>query len=39
MRAFASRDTGLIYARNDPMLQILHTDAAFARLLKNIGFD
>jgi TolB-like protein/Flp pilus assembly protein TadD len=38
-RAFALRDTGLIYTRNDPMLQVMHTDAAFARLLKNIGFD
>ncbi len=38
-RAYTAGDTGLIYLRNDPMLNVLHTDAAYARLLKTIGFD
>jgi TolB-like protein/Tfp pilus assembly protein PilF len=32
-------DTGLIYARNDPMLDPLRGDARFARILQSIGFD
>jgi TolB-like protein/Tfp pilus assembly protein PilF len=32
-------DSGLIYARNDPMLDPLRDDPRFQRLLKGIGFD
>jgi tetratricopeptide (TPR) repeat protein len=32
-------DSGLIYARNDPMLDPLRGDPRFSRLLESIGFD
>ena len=32
-------DTGLIYARNDPLLDPLRGDARFARILQSIGFE
>ncbi len=38
-RAFRSRDTGLINVRVDPMLQVLHSDAVYNRLLNDIGFN
>ena len=38
-RARAVGDTGLIYARNDPLLDPLRGDARFAQLLASIGFE
>ena len=38
-RAHALRDSGLIYARNDPFLDPLRGDARFNVLLKRLGFD
>jgi hypothetical protein len=32
-------DTGLIYSRNDPMLDPLRGDPRFSRLLLTIGFE
>ena len=32
-------DSGLIYARNDPLLDPLRGDPRFARILQSIGFD
>jgi TolB-like protein/tetratricopeptide (TPR) repeat protein len=32
-------DTGLIYARNDPLLDPLRSDPRFVRVLQSIGFD
>jgi len=32
-------DSGLIYARNDPLLDALRNEPRFARLLASIGFD
>jgi hypothetical protein len=32
-------DSGLIYARNDPLLDGLRNEPRFARLLASIGFD
>lgn len=38
-RARIVGDSGLIYARNDPMLDALRGEPQFARLLAGIGFD
>jgi tetratricopeptide (TPR) repeat protein len=38
-RARAVGDGGLIYARNDPMLDPLRGEPQFARLLQGMGFD
>jgi TolB-like protein/Flp pilus assembly protein TadD len=38
-RARQIGDSGLIYARNDPMLDPLRGDLRFSRLLESIGFD
>jgi hypothetical protein len=32
-------DSGLVYARNDPMLDPLRKDPRFVQLPKHIGFD
>ena len=38
-RALEIGDSGLIYARNDPLLDPLRNDPRFAQLLNSIGFD
>ncbi len=38
-RARAVGDSGLVYARTDPMLDPLRTDPRFVQLLKGLGFD
>lgn len=38
-RALEVGDSGLIYARNDPLLDPLRNDSRFAQLLNAIGFD
>ena len=38
-RALGVGDSGLIYARNDPLLDPLRDHARFARLLHRLGFD
>lgn len=38
-RALRLNDSGLIYSRNDPMLDPLRDDPRFAQLLNSIGFD
>lgn len=38
-KALRVGDSGLIYARNDPMLDPLRDDPSFSRLLDSIGFD
>ena len=38
-RARRIGDSGLIYLRNDPLLDPLRSDPRFARLLEGIGFD
>ena len=37
--ARAIGDSGLVYARNDPLLDPLRGDPRFAELLKSIGFE
>lgn len=37
--AFRIGDSGLIYSRNDPLLDPLREDTRFVRLLESIGFD
>jgi tetratricopeptide (TPR) repeat protein len=39
LRARTLGDSGLIYARNDPMLDPLRQTPAFLRLLQELGFD
>jgi TolB-like protein/Flp pilus assembly protein TadD len=38
-RALAAGDSGLVYLRNDPLLDPLRDDPRFVDLLKRIGFD
>ena len=38
-QARAVGDGGLIYARNDPMLDPLRSEPQFARMLQGMGFD
>lgn len=38
-RALEIGDSGLIYARNDPLLDPLREDSRFAQLLNGLGFD
>ncbi len=38
-QALSVGDSGLIYTRNDPMLDPLRDDPRFAKLLNHIGFD
>jgi hypothetical protein len=38
-RALAIGDSGLIYLRNDPLLDPLRDDPRFKKLLNGIGFD
>ena len=38
-QAWQRRDSGLIYLRNDPMLDTLRGEPDFARLLKAVGFE
>ena len=38
-RARVVGDSGLIYARNDPLLDALRNEPRFAKLLASIGFD
>ena len=38
-QARAIGDSGLVYARNDPLLDPLRGDRRFAGLLKSIGFE
>jgi TolB-like protein len=38
-QAFQRRDSGLIYLRNDPMLDSLRSEPDFVRLLNAIGFE
>lgn len=38
-KALATGDSGLIYLRNDPLLDPLRADPRFAELLNRIGFD
>ena len=38
-RARLLGDSGLIYLRNDPLLDVLRNEPGFARLLASVGFD